>query len=60
MAYYNVCKNCGCNLDPGEKCDCVSRMEDKRNEIEKRLLVDKKGQYRMNLEGMKYEKAVGY
>lgn len=22
MAYYNVCPNCGCNLDPGEKCDC--------------------------------------
>jgi len=22
MAYYNVCPKCGCNLDPGEKCDC--------------------------------------
>lgn len=22
MAYYNVCSNCGNNLDPGEKCDC--------------------------------------
>lgn len=22
MAYYNVCPNCGSNLDPGEKCDC--------------------------------------
>lgn len=22
MAYYNVCPNCGCNLDPGERCDC--------------------------------------
>ena len=20
--YFNVCKNCGANLDPGEKCDC--------------------------------------
>lgn len=24
MAYYNVCPNCGSNLDPGEKCDCES------------------------------------
>ena len=20
--YYNQCKYCGANLDPGEKCDC--------------------------------------
>lgn len=24
MAYYHVCPKCGCNLDPGEKCDCES------------------------------------
>ena len=22
MAYYDTCPKCGCNLDPGEKCDC--------------------------------------
>ncbi len=22
MAYYRICQNCGCSLDPGEKCDC--------------------------------------
>ena len=22
MAYFNICRRCGCNLDPGEKCDC--------------------------------------
>lgn len=21
MAYYNICPNCGSNLDPGETCD---------------------------------------
>ena len=21
-AYYHPCPNCGCNLDPGEICDC--------------------------------------
>lgn len=24
MAYYSVCDSCGCNLDPGERCDCES------------------------------------
>lgn len=27
MAYYNVCPNCGSNLDPNEKCDCESTQE---------------------------------
>lgn len=22
MSYYKVCPLCGCNLDPGERCDC--------------------------------------
>lgn len=22
MAYYRECPDCGCNLDPGEKCEC--------------------------------------
>lgn len=22
MPYYVTCPNCGCSLDPGEKCDC--------------------------------------
>lgn len=24
MAFYKKCPNCGANLDPGEKCDCIS------------------------------------
>ena len=24
MPYYRVCPFCGCNIDPGEKCDCMS------------------------------------
>lgn len=27
MAYYNVCPNCGGNLDPCEKCDCEIEKE---------------------------------
>lgn len=25
MAYFYTCDICGCNLDPGEKCDCNSK-----------------------------------
>ena len=25
--YYNVCQNCGSNLDPGEHCDCGEKHE---------------------------------
>ena len=24
---YRVCPKCGCNLDPGERCDCKERAE---------------------------------
>lgn len=24
MPYYYTCPNCGSNLDPGERCDCIS------------------------------------
>lgn len=25
MSYYKVCPDCGCNLDPGERCDCKGK-----------------------------------
>ena len=28
MAYYSTCPYCGCNLDPGEKCDCGQRRQE--------------------------------
>ncbi|MEG1242921.1 MAG: hypothetical protein RSD32_08195 [Oscillospiraceae bacterium] len=24
MPYYHECPECGCNLDPGETCDCIT------------------------------------
>lgn len=30
MAYYKICSNCGCNLDPGERCDCEKEKEEKQ------------------------------
>ena len=31
MAYYRVCPDCGCNLDPNEKCDCKREKEQKQD-----------------------------
>lgn len=28
MAYYKTCSRCGCNLDPGERCDCEQRRQE--------------------------------
>jgi len=30
MAYYNVCPDCGSNLDPGERCDCKTEVVKKQ------------------------------
>lgn len=35
MAYYVVCPDCGCNLDPGEKCDCGIKESEKRELMER-------------------------
>lgn len=30
MAYYSECPICGCNLDPGERCDCERERAEER------------------------------
>jgi hypothetical protein len=37
MAYFNICPDCGCSLDPGEKCDC-QREAEKRQEVFNRCI----------------------
>lgn len=27
MSYYRRCPDCGCSLDPGERCDCKGKEE---------------------------------
>lgn len=39
MAYYRLCSDCGCTLDPGEKCDC--RKEKERKEEERQLFFSR-------------------
>lgn len=29
-AYYHACPYCGCNIDPGERCDCQREAPEKR------------------------------
>lgn len=42
MAYYNVCPHCGCNLDPGEKCDCRKEDEKMRGFFNRNLKIEPK------------------
>lgn len=30
MAFYKTCSRCGCNLDPGERCDCEQEEKGKK------------------------------
>lgn len=44
MAFYRTCPFCGCNLDPGEQCDCMEEKEVYRKRCEEFLTVHKDGQ----------------
>ena len=53
MAYYKICHICGCNLDPGETCDCKEK--GKENELRfgkltKTTREAQAGQIELNLE----------
>lgn len=52
--YARICPECGCYLDPGEKCDCAEerekeqeRIRKRRNDAQKLMNIEKNGQYRM-------------
>lgn len=38
MAYYRICPRCGCNLDPGEPCDCAE--EEKREQEQREKMFE--------------------
>lgn len=51
MAYYNTCPKCGCNLDPGERCDCEHEKEIRSREIVKCIKIEKQSnQYTFNFD----------
>lgn len=50
--YAYICPDCGCYLDPGERCDCGEERErekEKSAEILKMLKVEKSGQMKISL-----------
>lgn len=51
MSFYKICPDCGANLDPGERCDCISEKEKqkelkkiKKKEINRMIAVEDNGQ----------------
>lgn len=44
MGFFRTCPDCGCNLDPSEKCDCQNNEEKEANgydEAEKNCIAEK-------------------
>jgi hypothetical protein len=48
--YFSTCEYCGCNLDPGERCDCQKERAIRERELRKWITEDEDGQYRLKLE----------
>ena len=44
MAYYRECPECGSNLDPGEKCECVREKAFFAHKLVELLETDDDGQ----------------
>lgn len=51
VAYYRICPDCGCYLDPGERCDCRDEMR-RREQRTRRLfgMDERTGQIYIRLE----------
>ncbi len=50
MKYYRECPNCGCSLDPGERCDCRNERGEKQDEVREYIKIGARGQYCLNFE----------
>lgn len=43
--YKYVCRSCGANLDPGEKCDCMEKRKETENLRKQLFIQEKDGQF---------------
>lgn len=62
MAYYNTCRICGSNLDPGERCDCEKEKaveQDFFNKHFKMELGSRQFKFVFDCGEKKYEKICG-
>ena len=50
MAYYRECPDCGSNLDPGERCECVRERALFAYKMSQALETDDDGQIKFNFE----------
>lgn len=48
MSYFNVCEECGANLDPGEKCTCREEREQRDRKLQELYKEDGNMQYAIN------------
>ena len=56
MAYFYTCPNCGCNLDPGEKCGCKSEAANRERLFMESTRTDPiTGQISFNYDGKSME-----
>ena len=60
MSFYKTCPNCGANLDPGERCDCLEIQIENVRALVKMVVVGENGQYEFSFKEEKVfeEKAV--
>lgn len=54
MAYYRECPNCGCSLDPSERCDCRNEREKRGDEVREYIKIGARGQYSLNFEKLEH------
>lgn len=40
-----ICRICGANLDPGEKCDCMEKRKEAENLRKQLFIQEKDGQF---------------
>lgn len=54
--FFRECPYCGCNLDPGERCDCRDQKQRKKDRLTELVESDRFGQMTMKLEELKCRK----
>ena len=54
--FFRECPYCGCNLDPGEKCECWDQKQKKEDMLAELIESDQFGQMTMKVEVLKCRK----
>ena len=60
MAYFRECPICGCNLDPGEQCDCMELSKKNERKYDNLLEHDEYGQFYIDSKSLRSRQAENY